>query len=270
MKTSFIAPSAAALLLLAAASAAGAQQGEAATPAAPAAPTAETASYGIGYQIGGNMRQQQLAVDVEALVEGLRAGLGGTEPRFTEEQMQEAVGEFQQQFVAAQEARAAAEAAANLAAGQQFLEANAQREGVTVLPSGLQYEVIRAGSGERPAADDQVVVHYKGMLPDGTVFDSSYDRGEPATFPVGGVIPGFAEGLQLTEKGAQVKLYIPPDIGYGERGAGPIPPNSTLVFEVELVDVVEGAPAAAEPEPQAAPPAEPEQGEEGAEGPGEG
>jgi FKBP-type peptidyl-prolyl cis-trans isomerase len=240
--------------------------GEAALPS-----MSEQASYGIGYQIGANMHQQQLEVDLDAILEGFRAGVTGAEPRFEAAELQKALEDFQKEFAAAQQAKAEAAAAAAVTAGESFRAENAQREGVTVLPSGLQLEILEAGTGAQPTDADQVVVHYKGTLPDGTVFDSSYDRGQPATFPVTGVIAGFSEGLRTMQAGGKYRLVIPPDIGYGERGAGPIPANSTLVFEVELVDVVSAeAPAAEAPAEEEEAPAEtPEEGT-GDEGPGEG
>jgi len=126
----------------------------------------------------------------------------------------------------------------NLKEGEAFLQENAKREGVVALPSGLQYEVIEEGTGKSPKPGDEVTVHYRGTLVDGTVFDSSYERGEPVTFPVEGVIPGWTEALQLMKEGAKWKLFIPPSLAYGERGAGQvIGPNATLLFEVELISV---------------------------------
>lgn len=232
------------------------------TPAETAAPSpAETrtiASYALGYQIGGNFAGQQVELDLDSFIRGLRAATGGEESAYTAEQKQAAVGAFQQQVAAQAEARIATQGAANLAAGQEFLEENAQREGVRVLDSGLQIEVLAEGTGESPDAGDQVQVHYTGTLVDGTPFDSSRERGEPATFPLEGVIAGFSEGLRQLKEGGRAKLYVPPAIGYGERGVGPIPPNATLIFDVELLDVIE-ATAAPAPSEDPAPVPEPEQ-----------
>ena len=142
-----------------------------------------------------------------------------------------------------QKAISEAKAETNIAEGEKFLAENAEREGVTVTDSGLQYEVMSEGDGASPTAEDTVTVHYKGTLLDGTEFDSSYSRGEPATFPLSRVIPGWTEGVQLMKVGSKFKFFIPSELAYGERSTGKITPNSTLVFEVELLDVAsaEGA-----------------------------
>ena len=214
----------------------------------------QEASYGFGFQIGSGMRQQDVDLDLDAMIAGLRAALAGEDPRYSEEQMQQAMMALQQQVMERAQERAAAEAQENLAAGQQFLEENSKREGVTVLPSGLQYEVLEEGTGPQPGPGDRVQVHYRGTLTDGTEFDSSYNRGEPATFALGSVIPGFSEGIQKMKKGAKWKLFIPPSIGYGERSSGPIPANSVLVFELELLDVLSGGAGQAPQAPQGANP----------------
>lgn len=211
----------------------------------------EKASYGFGYQMGSNMHQQEVSIDLEAMIAGLRAGMSGEDPKYTEEEMQAALQAMQQAMMAQQQAKAAVEAEANMKAGQEFLAENAQREGVETLPSGLQVEVIEEGEGASPTAADRVKVHYKGTLVDGTVFDSSYDRGQPATFGVGQVIPGFSEGLQRMKPGAEYKLYIPADIAYGAQGRPGLPPNSTLIFEVELLEVVPATAPAAGGDPEA-------------------
>lgn len=228
------------------------------TPAPSAEETQTIASYALGFQIGSNFANERVAVDLDALVAGLRTASAGGDPTYTPEQMQQAMESFQQQVVAAQQARVAAEGAANLAAGQAFLAQNAEREGVTVLDSGLQVEILAEGTGAAPDADDQVSVHYTGTLIDGTPFDSSRERGQPAVFPLNGVISGFSEGLRQLKEGGRAKLYIPPSIGYGERGGGPIPPNATLIFDVELLDVIDTA-AAPAPEGDPAPADQPEQ-----------
>lgn len=233
-----------------------AAQPEAAEPAPGESRT--VASYALGFQIGGNFATERVDLDLDAFISGLRAATAGQDATYTPEQMQQAVAAFQQEVAAAQQARIAAEGAANLAAGEAFLAENAQREGVTVLDSGLQIERLAEGTGDTPDTTDQVSVHYTGTLVDGTVFDSSRERGQPATFPLNGVIPGFSEGLRQLKEGGRAKLYIPPSIGYGERGGGPIPPNATLIFDVELLDVIDTA-AAPEPGEDPAPADQPEQ-----------
>jgi FKBP-type peptidyl-prolyl cis-trans isomerase len=208
----------------------------------------EMASYAIGLNMGRNFSTQEVDVDLDALIEGLRTGIAEGEPAYTDEQLQAAMQSFQQDVMAEQQARREAQATENIAAGEAFLTENAAREGVETTESGLQFEVLEPGTGESPTAEDAVQVHYEGKLIDGTVFDSSHERGQPANFPLAGVIPGFREGIQKMQVGGKYKLYIPPQLGYGERGAGAeIPPNATLIFEIELLDV---NPAAAAPAPQ--------------------
>ncbi|HEX2163787.1 MAG TPA: FKBP-type peptidyl-prolyl cis-trans isomerase, partial [Thermoanaerobaculia bacterium] len=222
-----------------------------AAPEAEAAPTAEeaqeTASYALGFQIGSNFAGQGIEIDLEAFISGLRTATAGGAAAFTPEQMQAAMQRFQADVTAAQQQRMAQQGASNLAAGQAFLTENAARAGVRVLDSGLQIEMLTEGTGDTPTLEDRVVVHYTGTLPDGTVFDSSRDRGQPATFPLTGVIAGFAEGIQQLKEGGRAKLYIPPALGYGEQGVGPIPPNATLVFDIELIDVLDAEAAPAPP-----------------------
>ncbi len=194
-------------------------------------------SYSIGYQVGGDFKKQEIGINPEILVQGIRDAMAGTEPQMTPEEMRSTLVELQKTMVEAQKKKMQEAADKNLAAGEEFLAANGQKEGVVVLPSGLQYEIIEPGSGPSPAATDFVEVNYRGTLIDGTQFDSSYDRGKPATFRVDGVIPGWTEALQLMHPGSKWRLFIPPDLAYGARQAGPIPPNSALIFEVELLDI---------------------------------
>lgn len=220
---------------------------EATAVAGPDAPTGdghEAASYGIGLNMGRQFRQQEVEIDVDVLIEGLRAGVAGDEARFTDPQIQAAMQALQQEVMAAQSEKFAALAATNAEEGAAFLETNGAREGVTTTASGLQYEVLQAADGAKPTTSERVKVHYRGTLIDGTQFDSSYDRGEPAVFGLQGIIPGWVEALQLMGVGSKWKLYIPSELGYGAKGSGPtIGPNATLVFEVELLEVVpaEGA-----------------------------
>lgn len=195
-------------------------------------------SYIIGTQIARNLKAQEIEVGLEPLMWGLRDVLTGKELAMSQEEMQKIFMDFQQQLRVKQAAKAAKEAAENLAKGTAFLDENKTKEGVKVLPSGLQYKVITEGSGASPAATDTVKTHYRGTLIDGTEFDSSYKRNQPAEFPVNGVIKGWTEALQLMKVGAKWQLFIPADLAYGERGRPGIPPNSTLIFEVELLEVV--------------------------------
>lgn len=195
--------------------------------------TLNKASYGIGYQTGMNFAQQGVELDLEQLIQGLKDGMSGAELRYSPEELQVAMGALQS-MVQQQRDAVAAEAAT---AAQTFLEENAKRDSVVTLESGLQYEVVTEGDGPIPQSTDRVRVHYEGKLVDGTVFDSSYERGEPVVFPVTGVISGWVEALQLMKVGSKWKLYIPADLAYGENGQGPIPPNSALIFDVELLGI---------------------------------
>ena len=193
-------------------------------------------NYTVGYQIGGDYKRQSVPLDPDALLSGVRDGIAGSEARIPAEEQHALLGALRLKMMAAQQAEQSAEGAKNLVAAKAFLEANAAKEGVKTLPSGLQYKVLTEGTGPKPAATAVVTVNYKGTLIDGSEFDSSYSRDEPATFPLNHVIPGWTEGLQLMGEGAKWVLYVPPDLGYGERGAGArIPPQSALVFEVELI-----------------------------------
>jgi FKBP-type peptidyl-prolyl cis-trans isomerase FkpA/FKBP-type peptidyl-prolyl cis-trans isomerase FklB len=202
-------------------------------------------SYVFGMNVGEQMKQmqsQEINVDIEVFVAGLRDIYDGKDAKLNDEQVQATIEEFQQQqqtkqmaMQAEQQAEMDAAGATNKAEGEAFLAANAEKEGVVALPSGLQYKVITAGTGPKPAATDTVTVHYRGRLLDGTEFDSSYSRNQPATFALNQVIPGWTEGVQLMAEGAKYELYIPADLAYGPGGSGQIGPNSTLIFEVELI-----------------------------------
>jgi len=191
-------------------------------------------SYGIGYNLGTNVsKQKDFTVDRDAVKMGLEDGLSGAKTRIAEAEIQAA-------FTTVQQHVAAAEAAAgekNKEAAVAFLAKNKARPGVTTTASGLQYEVLVKGKGAKPKTTDTVTVHYHGTLIDGTVFDSSVERGEPASFPVTGVIKGWIEALPLMSVGDKWKLYIPPELAYGARAAGKIPPNSALIFEVQLLNI---------------------------------
>jgi len=195
-------------------------------------------SYIIGTQIAQSIKKQGVEVNLEPLMLGLQDVLEGNTLKLTKAETQKVFAAFQQRMRAKQEAERKIQADENLAKGKAFLEANKTKEGVKVLPSGLQYKVIKEGTGEIPTADDKVKTHYRGRLLDGTEFDSSYKRNQPAEFPVKGVIKGWTEALQLMKTGAKWELYIPADLAYGERGRPSIPPNSVLIFEIELLEIV--------------------------------
>ncbi|MBB1471892.1 FKBP-type peptidyl-prolyl cis-trans isomerase [Luteimonas sp. MC1782] len=233
-----------------AATADGAAAATAATDAAPALDIKglktekQQAGYAIGLQVGSSLEEIKDEIDFDSMVKAMRSKVDGTDPLMTEEQARTVFEAFGQRMQAKMAAEAGKKATANLAEGAAFLAGNAKVEGVQVTASGLQYQVLQPGTGAKPGPDDRVSVHYKGALLDGTTFDSSYDRGEPATFQLSQVVPGWNEGLQLMPVGSKYKLWIPASLGYGEAGTpgGPIAPNSTLVFEVELLEIL-GAPA---------------------------
>ncbi|MDZ5604722.1 FKBP-type peptidyl-prolyl cis-trans isomerase [Pseudomonas sp. RP23018S] len=192
-------------------------------------------SYGIGRQLGGQLRDNPPpGVSLEAIVAGLTDAFSGVDSRVSEADLSASFKVIRDVMQA--EAAAKAEAAAG--AGKAFLAENGQREGITTLASGLQYEVITSGDGATPGRDDTVRTHYHGTLIDGSVFDSSYDRGQPAEFPVGGVIAGWTEALQLMKAGSKWRLYVPSELAYGAQGVGSIAPHSVLIFDIELLDVL--------------------------------
>jgi len=194
-------------------------------------------SYIIGMDIGTNLKKQSIDIDSNILAKGVKDALAGTKPLLTEQEIQETMVAFQKEMVAKQ----AEIGKKNKAEGEAFLAENKKKEGVKTLPSGLQYKVIKAGTGKKPKSTDTVTAHYRGTLINGTEFDSSYKRGQPATFPVSGnMIPGWTEALQLMEEGAKWQLFIPSNLAYGERGmGGVIGPNATLIFEIELISIQE-------------------------------
>jgi FKBP-type peptidyl-prolyl cis-trans isomerase FklB len=198
----------------------------------------EKMSYVIGFDIGKNMladfKQREFELNNEILLKGLTDALNEKESALSQEETQAVTQVFQQQMMEKQNA----ESAVARKAGEDFLALNALKEGVTVTASGLQYKILVEGAGKSPAPTNTVVVHYRGKLIDGTVFDESYTRGEPATFQLNQVIKGWTEGLQLLKEGGKAELYIPAELGYGDRGAGQvIPPGAALIFEVELIKV---------------------------------
>lgn len=194
-------------------------------------------SYAIGMSIGQGLVGQKLDIDPEKVARGLQDSMTGA-PKLSEEEAQTVLQGFQARLMAAKQAEMKAAGEKNAKEGEAFLTANGKKKGVTTLPSGLQYTVLSTGKGTKPTAADTVTVNYRGTLIDGTEFDSSYKRGEPATFPVGGVIKGWTEALQLMPEGSKWQLFIPAGLAYGERGAGKaIGPNATLIFEVELLSI---------------------------------
>jgi FKBP-type peptidyl-prolyl cis-trans isomerase len=195
------------------------------------------ASYGIGFNMGKQLSQAPFKVDVDRLVQGLRDANAGKPSAIPEEQLRAALEKLQQDAAAGAEAKAREQGDAAVKAGDAYRAANGKKAGVVTTASGLQIETLTAGTGETPKATDKVKVHYTGTLIDGTKFDSSVDRGEPITFPLNGVIKGWGEGLQLMKVGGKARLVIPPSLGYGAEGQGPIPPNATLVFEVQLISI---------------------------------
>jgi len=200
----------------------------------------EKVSYVIGVDIGKALQKQGVAIDPDLVARGIKDGVSGGKLLMSDQEIKETMTAFQKEMRAKQEVALKQAGEKNKREGEAFLAENKIKEGVKTLPSGLQYKVIKAGSGKKPKATDTVVTHYKGTLLDGTEFDSSYKRNQPATFKVNGVIRGWTEALQLMEEGAQWVLYVPAALAYGERGAGPqIGPNATLIFEVELISVQE-------------------------------
>ena len=208
----------------------------AADPAPPASDSAKQ-SYALGYQIGRDLRGVKL--DEASVVRGLQDGASGAKPQLNQEEIVALMKQLQQQADAEQQKRQTAELAKTAAAGNAYLAENAKQAGVVTTKSGLQYRIVKPGTGRKPMAEDTVTVNYRGTLIDGAEFDSSFSRGQPATFPLSGVIAGWTEGVQQVQEGGKIELVIPPALAYGDKG--PLA-NQVLVFEVELIKI--GAPAA--------------------------
>ncbi len=211
-------------------------------------------SYAIGTNVGKSLHRDDIDVDPKILLQGLQDALADGKLLLTDDQIKTVMTDLQNQVRQKQEEKRAALAENNKKDGAAFLAANATKEGVVTLPSGLQYKILTAGTGPKPSATDSVVCNYRGTLLDNTEFDSSYKRGQPATFAVGGVIKGWTEALQLMPVGSKWQLFVPPDLAYGERARDPIGPNATLIFEVELLSIQPQAQPAVTPGPGSQPP----------------
>jgi FKBP-type peptidyl-prolyl cis-trans isomerase FklB len=198
----------------------------------------QKASYSIGLDIGDNFKKQEMDLDASALAKGIQDALSGSKRMMTEKETGECLALFRQEMMGRQQGKMQALGEKNKLEGEKFLAANKVQAGVVVLPSGLQYRELVAGTGVTPKASDTVVTHYRGTLLDGSEFDNSYKRGEPARFAVTQVIRGWTEALQLMKVGAKWQLFVPSNLAYGERRAGPeIGPSSTLIFEIELIGI---------------------------------
>jgi FKBP-type peptidyl-prolyl cis-trans isomerase len=194
-------------------------------------------SYSLGYQFGQNLKAQGLDINLEIYNSGIQDALGGTKPLLSQYEIIKVVSDLQKRALIARQKESKEKADKNLAESKLFMEENKNKEGVRTLPRGLQYKVLTEGSGKTPKAADKVTVNYRGIFINGTEFDSSHKRGKPATFQLDKVIPGWMEALQIMKEGSKWQLFVPPELGYGERGGGPVPPNSTLIFEIELISV---------------------------------
>lgn len=229
------------VLLLSAVSTVNAADAPAPKPAAPvdAKTATDIASYGIGQQIAGQFKSDGVEINLDQLILGLKDAMLGQKPRYTDAELQAAFQAFSRAVQAGREQRQAAAGEKNKQAGQAFLVANAKKPGVKATASGLQYQIIKSGpAGATPKATDTVQVHYEGTLIDGKVFDSSQRTGQPVSFQVNGVIPGWTEALQLMHVGDKWRIFIPSELAYGARGAGDlIGPHAVLVFDVELLAI---------------------------------
>jgi FKBP-type peptidyl-prolyl cis-trans isomerase FklB len=203
----------------------------------------EKLSYAIGMNIGTNMKQQGVEIDLEIMMKGLKDTLAGSKPRLSEQEIKDTLAAFQKEQKIKEEKMLKTMGDKNKKEGDAYLAQNKKKEGVKTLPSGLQYKVLKEGTGRKPKATDTVSVQYKGTFVDGTEFDSSYRRGKPTEFPVRGLIPAWTEALQLMPEGSKWLIVVPPLIGYGDKGSPPvIGPNATLVFEMELLAITDKSP----------------------------
>jgi FKBP-type peptidyl-prolyl cis-trans isomerase FklB len=205
-------------------------------------------SYTFGANFGKSLKQQEIEINTDIFIKGMKEGLSGGKMLLTDQEMKDTMTSFQKEMAAKQAEKRKTLGEKNKKEGDAFLAANKSKEGVKTLPSGLQYKVITEGTGKTPKATDTVVTNYRGTLIDGTEFDSSYQRKAPATFKVNGVVKGWTEALQLMKEGAKWQLFVPSELAYGERGAGPnIGPNAVLIFEIELISSKEESAAPSKP-----------------------
>jgi len=206
-------------------------------PASPLKTPMDQTSYALGMNLGSGLRRESVEVDADLIVRGLRDALAGQKTLMSEDEERAVLTKLQADVRARDEARRREEADKDRADGDAYRAANKAKEGVVALPSGLQYKILTAGTGPKPTLADKVTCNYRGSLIDGTEFDSSYKHGQPASFPLTNVIKGWTEALQLMPVGSKWQLVIPPDLAYGANGKGPIGPNATLIFEVELLSI---------------------------------
>jgi FKBP-type peptidyl-prolyl cis-trans isomerase FklB len=198
----------------------------------------EKISYSIGVNIGKNMKTQGMDLDQGLLTQGIKDGLNSSKTAMSDKDMESTMTTFQQEMMGKMQAKQKVVGEKNTKEGEAFLAANKKKEGVVTLPSGLQYKILKSGDGSKPTKDQTVKCHYRGTLIDGTEFDSSYKRGEPTEFPVGQVVKGWTEALQLMQVGSKWQLFIPAELAYGSNGAGQtIGPNATLIFDIELLSI---------------------------------
>ena len=209
----------------------------------------DKASYAIGLNVGFNMKRQNVDVNQDAFIAGMKDAMSNRKPLLTEQEVRETMIAFEKDL----QDKKAQLAQKNAGEAQKFMSDNKSKDGVKTTASGLQYKMVKDGSGAQPKSTDTVTVNYRGTLTDGTEFDSSYKRGQPATFPVSGVIKGWTEALQMMKVGSKYQLFIPPDLAYGASGQGSIPPNAVLIFEVELMDTKAPQTGGAPPSPAASP-----------------
>ena len=209
---------------------------------------AQIYSYGAGYQLGSRLASGPIDLDADGLTAGIKDALAGNEPAIEEQRLQEVAERVQQEMMAKHKAEIEELSGKNAAESAAFFAANAEKANVVTLESGVQYRIIESAEGETPSATDTVVVNYQGRLLDGTEFDSSYVRGEPAQVAINTAIPGWREALPLMPVGSKWEIFVPPELAYGDSGQGPIPPNAALVFEVELIGITPPATVAEEAE----------------------